>query len=185
MRNQILIERLIKGDENAFKDLINENQDLVINTCFGFLHNYQDAQDVAQDVFIEVYKSIGKFRKEAKISTWLYRISVNKCLNFIRDNKKREWLTSIDTLFDEQTIINKNNDSPQEVLERGEKMKVLNAAIDKLRKNQRTAFILSKYEDLSYKEIADVLNVSVSSVESLLFRAKKKLQTLLIKYYKE
>jgi RNA polymerase sigma-70 factor (ECF subfamily) len=183
---QNLVEDIINNKAEAFQHLVEKHQTMVINTCYGFLHNYQDAQDVAQEVFIEVYKSISKFRKEAKLSTWLYRISTNKSLNYIRDNKKRSWFQSLDDLFEKEKTADDSNstESPQDILENNEKLEIINQAIDKLAKNQKIAFVLYKYEDLSYKEIAEVMKISLSSVESLLFRAKKNLQKTLVNYFK-
>ena len=183
-----IVNNIKKGDNYAFKALVESHQALVLNTCRGFLHNEDDALDVAQDVFIEAYRSIKKFRGDSRISTWLYRIAVNKSLNFIRDNKKHKLLNSIDVMYKggEKHIENASNpELPDAEFERHERSYVLNRAIDELSKKQKTAFILNKYDKLSYKEISDVMNKSVSSVESLLFRAKKNLQEKLINYYKE
>ena len=84
MTDKDLVEKIQTGDHDSFKVMIENHQRLIFNTCKGFLHNEEDAQDVAQDVFIEAYRSIKKFRGDSKISTWLYRIAVNKSLNFIR-----------------------------------------------------------------------------------------------------
>jgi RNA polymerase sigma-70 factor, ECF subfamily len=83
---------------------------MVVNTCFGLLHNIDDSEDVAQDVFIEVFRSVENFRADSKISTWLYRIAVNRSLNFIRDNKKRKWFQS----FRRSGGIKKRNAKPVE-----------------------------------------------------------------------
>jgi len=183
-----IIDNIKKGDKNAFKALVENHQALVLNTCRGFLHNEDDALDVAQDVFIEAYRSIKKFRGDSRISTWLYRIAVNKSLNFIRKNKKHRLLNSIDVMYKRggKHIENASNlELPDTEFERRERSDVLNKAIDELPKKQKTAFVLNKYDKLSYKEISDVMNKSISSVESLLFRAKKNLQEKLINYYKE
>ena len=188
MEEQILVEDIIERKPEAFQQLVEKYQTMVINTCYGFLHNYQDAQDVAQEVFIEVHRSISKFRKESKLSTWLYRISANKSLNYIRDNKKKSWFQSLDSLFESDKASNNSqyvSESPQDILENSEKSEIINRAVDNLAKNQRVAFILYKYENLSYKEIALVMKTSLSSVESLLFRAKKNLQKELVNLYKE
>jgi RNA polymerase sigma-70 factor (ECF subfamily) len=79
-----IIELLKQGSEQAFKKLVETHQKLVVNTCFGMVHNREDAEDIAQDVFIEVYRNIQKFRADSKLSTWLYRIAVNRSLNHIR-----------------------------------------------------------------------------------------------------
>jgi RNA polymerase sigma-70 factor (ECF subfamily) len=188
MEDNVLVNLIKENNQAAFKELVNKYQTLVINTCNGFVHNYEDAQDIAQDVFIEVHRSINKFRLESKISTWLYRISVNKSINYIRDNKKNKWSLSLDFLFEKD--VDKGNDSnleesPQEMIEKEEKVKMLYNAIDSLPENQKIAFTLFKYDDLSYKEIAEVMNLSLSSIESLIFRAKSNLQKKLISLYKK
>ena len=192
MNNKILINDIIKDKQKGFKSMVINYQQQVINTCYGFVHNRADAEDIAQEVFIEVFRSIDKFRGESKLSTWLYRIAVNKSLNFIRDNKKHTWLQSLDILFDDEINSKKKyeladykNKQPDQIVENKETKILLYKVIDSLPENQRIAFTLSKYEDLSYKEIADVMKVSLSSVESLIFRAKKNLQKKLINHYKK
>jgi RNA polymerase sigma-70 factor (ECF subfamily) len=183
-----IVDKIKKGDKNAFKALVENHQELVLNTCRGFLHNEDDALDVAQEVFIEAYRSIKKFRGESRIRTWLYRIAVNKSLNHIRYNKKHKLPNNIEVMY---KGIGKNIDNvsnpelPDAELERSERSVVLYKAIDELPKKQKTAFVLSKFENLSYKEISEVMNKSVSSVESLLFRAKKNLQEKLVNFYKD
>jgi RNA polymerase sigma-70 factor, ECF subfamily len=188
MDDNNLVELIRNNDGEAFQELVKKHQTLVINTCYGFVHNYDDAQDIAQEVFIEVYRSIHKFRMESKISTWLYRISTNKSINYIRDHKKNKWMLSLELLFENNNEDGQNSpleESPQEIIEKDEKKKALYKAIDNLPKNQKIAFTLFKYDDLSYKEISEVMKISLASVESLLFRAKKNLQQKLISIYKK
>lgn len=188
MDDKLIANKILKGDATAFKELVDSYQVKVVNTCYGFLHNYEDAQDLAQEVFIEIHRSIKKFRNESKLSTWIYRISVNKSLNFIRDNKKRKWFQSLDILFDSDFRTNNQNvdyKSPQKILESNEKSEIINKAINSLPEKQKTAFVLHRFEDLSYKEISEVMKTSLSSVESILFRAKKNLQKKLVNIYKK
>jgi RNA polymerase sigma-70 factor (ECF subfamily) len=190
MSDTEIIEQLKQGNEKAFKKLVETNQKLVVNTCFGMVHNREDAEDIAQDVFIEVYRNIQKFKGDSKLSTWLYRIAVNRSLNHIRDNKKNKWFHSFE---DEvaakskqlQQLESSKSDNPEFDLENKQRTLILHEAINSLPENQKVAFTLSKYEDLSYQEISDVMDLSVSSVESLLFRAKKGLQKKLFKCYKK
>lgn len=191
MQDLEIIEHILKNRSSGFKTLVDKYQLMVVNTCYGFVHNKEDAEDIAQEVFIEVHRSIHKFRKESKLSTWLYRISINKSLNYIRDNKKNSWFQSLDILFDSENkarkvveLSNTGNDTPDKIIENKETAAFIYNAISTLPKNQKVAFTLHKYEDLSYKEIAEVMKLSLSSVESLLFRAKKNLQIKLIKHYK-
>jgi RNA polymerase sigma-70 factor, ECF subfamily len=185
-----IIDKLKQGNESAFKELVESYRRMVVNTCFGLLHNMEDAEDVAQDVFIEVFRSVGDFRADSKISTWLYRIAVNRSLNFIRDNKKRKWFQSFDEVVKakKETLNQLNHqsaDDPESEMESSQRALILHEAIDALPENQRVAFTLNKYEDLAYKEISEVMNLSLSSVESLIHRAKKNLQKKLYKCYQK
>ncbi|MDD4108002.1 MAG: RNA polymerase sigma factor [Prolixibacteraceae bacterium] len=185
-----IIKKLQLGDENVFRELVDNYRQMVVNTCFGLLHNKEDAEDVAQDVFIEILRSAESFRGDSKISTWIYRIAVNRSLNFLRDNKRRRWFQSFDdTVQSKQNnfkdLRSQNSDNPGFDLENSERSAILHAAIDALPKNQKIAFTLNKYEDLTYREISEVMQLSVSSVESLIHRAKKNLQKKLYYCYKK
>jgi len=190
MSDTEIINQLKQGDEAAFRKLVGSYQKLVVNTCFGMVHNLEDAEDIAQDVFVEVYRNIQNFRADAKLSTWLYRIAVNRSLNHIRDNKKHKWFQSFENevetknrqLFQAESS---HSDQPGYHMENEQRAVILHEAINSLPENQKVAFTLNKYEELSYQEIADVMEMSVSSVESLLFRAKKNLQKKLYKCYKK
>ena len=190
MSDSGLIDKIKRGDQQAFKLLFDKYHLRVFNTCMGFLHNKNDADDITQEVFIEVYKSINKFRADSKLSTWIYRIAVNKSLNFIRDNKRSKWLKSIETILtgairNDVEIKHGSGYDPEMILENKEKAEMLHKTIDSLPKNQKIAFTLNKYEDLSYKQISEVMDISLSSVESLIHRAKKNLQEKLLNYYKK
>lgn len=190
MDHKKIIQQIIAGDENAFRKLVESHQSLVVNTCLGLVHNLEDAEDLAQEVFIEVFRSIHKFRADSKISTWLYRIAVNRSLNFIRDNKKNRWFQSFDEVVKArntaiQNIAATRSDEPGFNLENRQRATILHEAIDTLPENQRVAFTLNKYEELSYREISEVMELSVSAVEALLHRAKKNLQKRLYHCYKK
>jgi len=185
-----LIEGLRAGSQEAFRSLVDTYQQRVIRTCKGFVQSDDDAEDIAQEVFIEIWKSFNKFRGDAELSTWIYRISVNKSLNFIRSAYKRKMLSFFQ--FPDSTISSFTDDlavstdySPDDDLGRSEQAEAVKKAIDSLPSKQRTAFILSKYDDLSYKEIADVMNSTIPSVESLIFRARQNLQKRLYIFYKK
>ncbi len=156
----------------------------------GFVHSIADAEDIAQEVFIEIYQSINSFRGESEMSTWIYRITVNKSLNFLKSSLRRKIISIFD--FTEDVDIERRSD-PEASREyfadtdirRSEQGRAVKKAVDSLPSGQRTAFILSKYEDLSYREIALIMKTSVPSVESLIFRAKKNLQKKLLNFYKK
>jgi RNA polymerase sigma-70 factor (ECF subfamily) len=189
MNDKELIQKIVERDDLSFKSLVDQYQQIVINTCYNLIGNRQDAEDVAQEVFIQVYKSAQTFRHEAKISTWLYRIAVNRSLNFIRDKKRFGWLKSFSSLLEgeQQKVADmpaSNSDRPDMALEEKERSGIVQKAIDSLPEKQRVVFVLHKYEGLSYQEIAEISNHSVSSVESLIHRAKLNLQKKLLGYLK-
>lgn len=178
---QYLIEALKAKDESAFKRLVEDYKQNIFSTCLGIVHDANDADDVTQDVLIEAFYKIHKFRSDAKLSTWLYRIAINKSLNFIRDKKRNQVLQRIGIL-EENNIINEDDNISDKEADREALSKAIHTAIDSLPSKQRTAFVLCKYDLLSYKEIAEVMDLSVASVESLLFRAKKSLAKKLNPY---
>lgn len=190
MNDKELIQKIATKDHSAFKTLVDRYQALVINTCYNLLGNRQDAEDVAQEVFFQVYKSAQKFRQEAKLSTWLYRIAVNRSLNFIRDKKRSGWLRSLSSLLEGggqrvAEVPASDSDRPDVALEKKERNAIVQKAIDSLPEKQRAAFVLHKYEGMSYQQIAEILHRSLSSVESLIHRAKSNLQKKLLHYLKE
>jgi RNA polymerase sigma-70 factor (ECF subfamily) len=185
MEKKTRIDQLKRGDNEAFKALIDDYRVKVVNICYGYLHNRDEAEDIAQDVFVEVYHSINKFRGEADLKTWIYRIAVNKSLNRKKRMKRVSLFSSFgnrDDDTDPTPAPEPAEESPnaQQKLEQEEQRKTVQRVIDQLPENQKTAFILKKYEELSYKEIAEVMETTVSSVESLIFRAKSNVQKKLL-----
>ena len=184
-----LIQSIINdSSQKAFEELVNRYQPLVTKTCLGFVSSLADAEDIAQEVFIEVYQSLGNFRHESKLSTWLYRVAVNKSLNFVRKEKRHRAVRSIESFFglgdngksNSMEVASQSGSNADSRIEQQENKQMLKRALGSLPKNQRIAFVLSKYHELSYKEIAEVMDVTLSSVESLLFRAKQNLQKKLL-----
>ena len=181
-----LIERLKKGDDAAFKIIVDTWQDMVYNTSLGIVQNTEDAQDVAQEVFVQVYESVNQFKGDSKFSTWLYRIAVTKSLDHIRKKKRKKRFAFVQSLFgvnEEEIRHEPDFHHPGISLENKEKAAVLFQAIDKLPDNQKTAFTLHKLEGISYQEVAEIMETSVSSVESLMHRAKGNLKKILTDYY--
>lgn len=153
------------------------------------LQNSEEAEEAAQDVFIEVYKSVDKFRGDAKLSTWMYRIATTKSLERIRKQKTQKRFAFFQSLTggdkDYETANHATFEHPGVVLENKEHAQTLFNTIKTLPDNQRIAFTLHKVEGLPYQEIAEVLETSVSSVESLMFRARKNLKQKLKSYYEK
>ena len=190
LNDQDIILGIRNGEESAFKALVDQYQELVINVCHGFVHNREDALDISQDVFIKAFDSIGQFRSQSKLSTWLYRIAVNRPLNFIRDKKRKNIFSSLDILFDPQRTNPVENESDpedrmDEKMEKEERLKVLHQALDTLPRKQKVALTLNKLEGLSYKQIAEIMDISVSETGVLINRARKKLQSKLTESFKK
>lgn len=184
-----LIHRLKNHDDAAFRSLIDQFQAPILNCCFKFIKNKEVAEEATQDVFIEVYRSIDKFREESKLSTWLFRIAITKSLDYIKKMKRKKRFALVKSIFHDstaqQTAFDAGAPDPLQELESKDRLRVLNWAIETLPANQKVAFTLSKLEDMSNSEIADILHTTVSSVESLLFRAKANLQKKLYPYYQK
>jgi len=180
--DQHLIREIINGDEIAFRHLVEEYSKQVFHICYAIVHNQDDADDLSQDVFIEVFRSISRFRSDARLSTWIYRIAVNKSLNFLRKRKRQSWIQSFGDLISFQQT---EEERTTENLSKNELRALrLHEAIDSLPENQRSAFLLHKLNDLSQPEIAEIIGTTVKGVESLIHRAKINLQKKIITYYK-
>ena len=184
MTEQELILGLKDGDESAFRELVETHKDRIFNTALGIVQNAEDAEDVAQEVFIQVYRAIHNFKGDSKLSTWLYRIATTRSLDLLRSRKSKKRFGSLTRLFGE------NNEPDYEVpdfnhpgvaLDQKENAAKLFRAIGQLPDNQKTAFTLHKMEDLSYQEVAEVMKTSVAAVESLMHRAKQNLRKILEK----
>ena len=184
------IERLKKGNESAFSELLDEFQQKVFHTCISFIPNKEDAEDVVQEVFLEVYRSIHKFKGDSKLSTWIYKISTNKCLEFIRKKNAKKRFAFMQSIMGNEVPLDKTNfftefNHPGILLENKEKTETIYLAINSLPESQRVVFTLAKLDGKSYQEIVDITGKSLSSVESIMFRAKKNLQKKLENFYKK
>ncbi|MFH1946447.1 MAG: sigma-70 family RNA polymerase sigma factor [Acidobacteriota bacterium] len=180
-----LIQKVAAGDEDAFCDVVRTNRNMVINVCYSLLNDREKAEETAQDVFLQIYKKAGEFQGKSKLSTWIYRIAVNHAISARRRDrlsKKSEIIqqkVSADLVYLEAS----KADSPDSRLEAKEIRKIFHNALDSLPEKQRSVIILHKMEGLSSKEIAQILNISLSSAEARIHRAKinlkKKLSHLL------
>lgn len=158
--------------------------DRVYNTALGLLQQAEAAEDIAQEVFLAVYQGIGKFRGEAKLSTWIYRIAVTKSLEALRKGKRRRQATADDGFNLLGDVPDTGFHHPGVLMENRERATVLFAAIDRLPEQQKLAFVLHHTEGLSYAEIAGVLENSLPAIESLIYRAKQNLQKMLASFYR-
>lgn len=178
MSEKEIVAQLRLGDETAFKELVNLYQQKVYNTALNFLQNQHDSEDIAQEVFIQVFHSIHQFKGNAKLSTWIYRITVTKCLDHLRSKKRKKRFAFISSLFSEKHDLlyeTPDFDHPAVQLDRKEEAAILFKLVNTLPESQKTAFLLNKIDGLSYSEIALIMDKSASAVDSLLQRAKQNL----------
>lgn len=187
MTDAELLVLLKDNDTTAYRQLVDRFGPFVYNTVLGVLQHPGDAEDITQEVFVQVFQSIHQFKAESKLSTWMYRIAVTKSLELLRSRKRKKRFAFVQSLSDpgsnQLTIDPPHFQHPGVIMEQKEHAQYLFKAIEQLPEKQKTAFILHKLEDQSYQEIAEIMQVSLSSVESLMFRAKQQLRKLLGDYY--
>lgn len=187
MDENVLTTKLKSGNNEAFRVLIDTYQEQVLNTCNGFVRNREEAEDLTQEVFIEVFRSIQNFRGDSKLSTWIYRIAVSKSLEELRNRKRLKraaYFKSLIGLENAADRVAAPDRNPHQLVEDQQRAAIMQEMLDKLPENQRIAFTLHKYEGLPYQEIAEVMGVSLSATESLIHRAKTNLKKKLSVYYK-
>lgn len=149
---------LVKSGEIApFDELVRRNEVRIHDLCFKMVRNYDDAKDLAQETFLKAYRKINKFDGRSKFSTWLYRIAVNNCLNFLKRQKPTE------QLFDE--IVGSRRDDPVQIYKSKKFRERITEAVAKLPEVQKAVFTLRTLEDLSYQEVSDILKKPISTVK--------------------
>ena len=174
-----LVAQLQAGSEAAFRTLVARYQDRVYRTALALLRSPEEAEDVAQEVFVEVYQTIGRFRGDASLSTWLYRLATSRALKNRRMARAKKRFAHFISLFGfDNRVLHEAPDHahPQALLEGQQLLRHFLAHIARLPGQQQVAFTLRHEQDLSYEEIAAVLDTTVPAVESLLFRARQTLR---------
>lgn len=168
MNDSEIIRDVLNGDQKKYALIVEKYQSNVFRTAIGFVHSKEDAEDIAQDVFIQVFRLLGSFEGKSELSTWLYRITVNRSINFLKSEKRKRFWSSFTNAFQpvskENPVIRRLEDAEENLF--------VKKAIDALPENQRTAFVLRKYEGLSQKETANIMRLTEGAVEQLLIRAK-------------
>jgi RNA polymerase sigma-70 factor (ECF subfamily) len=184
-----LTEKLNIYSESAFRELVFNYKDYIFRICYSILNHREDAEDITQEVFIEVYKSAQSFKGDSKISTWLYRIAVNKSINYLQSKERNTWLKKIKPIFNKEHKARPLEDNPanriDHMMEMADKNSIIQTAINRLPEKQRIAFILNKIDGLSYQQVAEIMKISLSATETLIHRAKIRLQTELKEIYRK
>ncbi|MBN1637373.1 MAG: sigma-70 family RNA polymerase sigma factor [Ignavibacteriales bacterium] len=171
------IQDFIKGNENAFTKLVYRHREKVKNLIYLTLSDAEYIDDISQDVFINVYHKVKEFRFESKFTTWLYRITINKCRDYLRKKKVRSIFSSIGE--NEEQIKGKSQ------IEDFDKMKILRQAIEKLPDKLKTPLLLRDIEGYSYNEICEQLHLEIGTIKSRIFRAREFLRAILEPYQKD
>jgi len=180
----ISLMRLVAGgDTDAFESLVERHQALVAGTVARMLGSNSDVEDITQQVFIRVWKSAGRYVARAKFTTWLLKITRNLVFNEMRRAKRHPHLPiQIDPEAEELPLKDETTETPDAALLTSELQRAIESAIGQLPETQGMALVLRRYEDLSYEEIADILDLSLPAVKSLLFRARTELRERLKDY---
>ncbi|MEN0067598.1 MAG: sigma-70 family RNA polymerase sigma factor [Myxococcota bacterium] len=178
-----MIEAVLEGDGTAYRGLVEKYQERVYAMVYGMIRNREDARDLTQEAFVKAFRKLSSFRKESGFYTWLYRIAMNLAVDFTRSRKRRETAG-----FDEGVATRDSSgnvaelhhgDSPAKRIERQQLFEQIMGAMEKLSEDQKQVVLLRELEGLSYKEIADIMEIPEGTVMSRLFYARKKLQKLL------
>jgi RNA polymerase sigma factor, sigma-70 family len=173
-----LLKRALKGDGDAFGDLIRKYENFVYNTVYHAIGNRDDAFDVSQEVFIKAYRALKNFRGDCKFSTWLYKIAMNASKDYIRDKSKHRTVSLSDWTDDDismkppEIIEEAVTANPEESYERDEQRDAVRKAIANLSEDHRNVIVLRDIEGYSYEEIAEMLDIEVGTVKSRINRAR-------------
>ncbi len=168
-----LVAAVAAGDAASFEQLVKKYERPVLNTIYRYVGDRAAAEDVAQEVFLKVWRRLGTFKRRSTFSTWLYRLVANQCINFRDRRAKRRAEPLSDSVPDGRADLH-------ERFERETTSRLVREAVRELPGRQRLALILSKFEGRSYREVAEIMGVSLSSAESLIFRAKQNLKKRLL-----
>jgi len=180
--DETLVTRAASGEKDAFRELFDRYRTKVYRVAYRFLGNHEDALDVVQDAFVKVYRALAGFERRSEFRTWLMRIVTNTCL----DLRRRRGSSSAAPLSDEivETLADESQparrvDKPIEKMEYGELRQALSRALDRLSDAHRTVFVLHAEEEMTYREIAEILGISEGTVMSRLYHARRNLQKIL------
>ncbi|MFW6287751.1 MAG: RNA polymerase sigma factor [bacterium] len=182
-----LIKEFKNGNKQVFEELIQRYQDRVYHTTFRMLGNHEDAMDMAQETFIRVYKSLGNFKSKSSFSTWLFSITGNICRDELRKRQrslKTYSLSSDDRFNNDLPEDSDRKSNPEKASLSRELSSTIQKKVDQLPEEQKFVFVLREFEDLSYQEIAEILDISLGTVKSRLSRARRALRDDLNKIIK-
>lgn len=168
-----IVQEAVRGSSRAFREIVETHQGFVYAVAFRFVRNAQDAEDIAQDVFIRLWKNLNTYRPEIKLTTWLHKIVTNCCLDFLKSRHGRQRKNSTD--LDKEQGMHASSTTPEREYQQQELSKIIYQAAEELTPKQRAVFILRDLEGLSPEEVSNALTMSIGNVKSNLFHARKKI----------
>lgn len=184
MTEQELVNRAKAGDQNAFEQLVLDNQNKVYSLAFRMVNDREEAADLAQEAFLKVWQGLPSFQGESSFSTWVYRLTTNLCIDYIRKQKRRQGIEPVASLDDLESGIGEPVDweqDPHRHVERGELHVALARALQVLPDHHRQILVMRELSGLSYQEIGQALELDLGTVKSRIARARKGLQKILLR----
>lgn len=176
--DQVYIDSILNGDANAFTVLVDRYKDLVFTLALRMMKHREEAEEVAQDTFIKVYKSLNKFKGDSKFSTWIYRVAYNTCLDRLKKNKRQQYTVEINEYTEHQI---KTLDNALDKIEAKEREQAMQDCLALLPSEDSFLLTLYYFEELSLEEIGKIVDLKINNVKVKLFRSRKKLATILRK----
>jgi RNA polymerase sigma-70 factor (ECF subfamily) len=184
----VLVDRARHGDLRAYDELIKRYQERIYATVYHMTSNHEDANDLAQEAFVKAYQALKSFKGGSSFYTWLYRIAVNKTINFLKQRKNRQHMSLNDLDFnaehDPDLVALISDKTPRRAAGLSELQEKLNGALLKLSEHHRMAVVLHDVQGLSHEEIAKIMHCNIGTVRSRLFYARQQLQALMADYIK-
>jgi len=174
--DQDLITKILDGETNAFTVLVNRYKDLVFSLALKMLKNRDEAEEVSQDAFIKVYKSLSKFKGDSKFSTWIYKVTYNSCLDRLKQYKKNYANVAIDEFTENQI---KTIDNAFDTMVQQERKQAIKDCLNELPNDDNVLLTLYYFEELSLEEISKIIGITANNVKVKLFRSRKKLASIL------
>lgn len=177
LTDEQLVETAIKENPDAFGEIVKRWERKIFALCFGMLNREEDARDAAQETFISAYRNLSNFRGEAKVSSWLHRIAVNQCLT-----KKRRAKVRSESYLEDESVGNElqfaapGHLSPSRTTEQNERLKLVRQAVKSLPDDLRQVIVMKEFEELTFQEISETLEIPLSTVKSRLYTALKQLR---------
>lgn len=175
-----LIQKAVRGSQQAFRAIVEANQGFVYAVAFRFVNDSQDAEDITQEVFVRLWKNLHAYKQEVKLTTWLYKIVTNRCLDFLKSRHGRQRKNKVDVEKQHELT---THSTPEKEFQQQELTLIIYAAAEELTPKQKAVFILRDLEGLTQEEVSEALSMSTGNVKSNLFYARQKMTEKLKAYY--